>query len=71
MDHLEKASKVKDGLRSGIIGDVVFTLLQVLQNHQVFSEESVNDTLEVISQLIDWNSLDYFSGAVEIFKMFL
>lgn len=71
MSHLVQATKVKDGLRAGVIGEVIFALFQILQNHQVFEQETVNETLEVISQLIDWNSLEYFSGAIELFKMFL
>lgn len=33
-------------------------LEQVLLNSQLFSEETVNDALMVISQLTDWNQLD-------------
>lgn len=67
---LEKQARVKDGLRE-VIRDVVFVLMQALQNHQWFDEETVDDALEVMSQLIDWNSLDLFGDCIETFKMFL
>lgn len=43
----------------------------MLQNYEMFDEEIVNDALEVMAQLIDWNSLELFAGDVELFKSFL
>lgn len=40
-------------------------------NFQLFEEETVNETLEVLAQLIDWNSLDIFGSCIDIFKDFL
>ena len=40
-------------------------------NFQLFDEETVNEILEVLAQLIDWNSLDIFSSCIDIFKDFL
>lgn len=40
-------------------------------NYQMFDEEMVNDTLLVMAQLIDWNSLELFGPFIDIFKGFL
>lgn len=37
----------------------------------MFDEEIVNDSLEVMAQLIDWNALELFAGQIELFKGFL
>ena len=37
----------------------------------MFDEETVNETLEVMSQLIDWNALELFGGQIDVFKNFL
>ncbi|CDW81505.1 exportin-t [Stylonychia lemnae] len=68
---LEQQARVKDGIRKGAINDIIFVLSQVLQNYQLFDEEMVNDTLEVMGQLIDWNALELFGGLIELFKSFL
>jgi len=68
---LEQQNRVKDGIRATAINDVVFVLQQVLQNYQVFEEETVDDALEVMAQLIDWNALEVFGSSVDIFKEFL
>lgn len=53
---------MKDGIRISAITDLIFVLSQVLQNYNIFDEELVNDTLEVMAQLIDWNALELFAG---------
>lgn len=46
---LDQQNRVKDGLRAGAINDILFVLNQVLQSYQIFKEDLVNDTLEVVS----------------------
>ncbi len=55
---------MKEGIRNDSnISDIVQVLEQVLLNSQLFSEDAVNDSLLVLSQLTDWNQLDpYFTN---------
>jgi hypothetical protein len=47
--QLELNSKVKDGIRTLAINDIIYLLNETLQNHQIFESEIVNDALEAIS----------------------
>eukprot|EP00347_Sterkiella_histriomuscorum_P020494 403337586 len=68
---LEQQNRVKDAIRNSSITDIIFMLSQVLQNYTIFDEELVNNTLEVMAQLIDWNALELFGEQINIFKAFL
>lgn len=43
----------------------------MLRNYEVFDLDTVNDSLQVISQLIAWNALELFSNLVTICKQML
>ena len=64
-------SRIKDGIRDNNISDILFVLHSVLQNPMIFEPEIPNDALEVVAQLIDWNSLSHFENFLAFFKEYL
>lgn len=68
---IEVSNRVKDGIRDLAITDIIFLLNQTLLNYQIFDTDTVNDALEGIARLIDWNALELFAPLVDIFKNFL
>ena len=62
---------MKDGIRALAINDILFLFNQVLVNYAVFDEETVNESLEVLADLVDWNSLELFGPTVPTFTAFL
>ncbi len=68
---LERQTLVKDGIRAGVAPDLVFVINQLLQNYAVFSEDTVNDALEVVSQLVDWLPLELFAPMIDLVKQYL
>ena len=67
----ERQTLVKDGIRAGIAPDLVFVINQLLQNPAVFNEDTVDDALEVLSQLVDWLPLELFVPMIDLIKQYL
>jgi len=58
-------------MRDHAVPTIIPLFLQVLQNYTIFTEDVVNNLLEVLAQLIDWNNLALFENFVPIFRAFL
>lgn len=64
-EELDLSTKVKDGIRQYAITDIIQGLSStVLQNYQSLPEETVEKTLNIFAQLIDWNELSNFESLV-------
>ena len=55
---------MKDGIRAGPIIALCALFKQVLVNFEAFDQELVNDILQVIGELIDWNALEHFGEII-------
>jgi hypothetical protein len=55
---------MKDGIRAGPISALCTLFKQVLVNFEAFDQELVNDILQVIGELIDWNDLEHFGEII-------
>ena len=64
--EIQLACRLKDSIRANSVQDVITVLNDgVLGNHQAFSEQEVENTLNVFAQLVDWNELAYFRALIQ------
>jgi hypothetical protein len=63
--EIQLACRLKDSIRAHSVQDIITVLNDgVLGNHQAFSEQEVENTLNVFAQLVDWNELAYFRALI-------
>ena len=68
---LSQSGQIKDGIRQYAVSDLLSLFQQALANCQAFDEQTVNEALLVVSQLIDWNALELFASMVPMLQGFL
>ena len=61
-----RSTIIKDYLRVHLIKDINTVLYQILSNDQYVEFNVVSKAIKVISQLIDWNSLEMFNELITV-----
>ena len=62
---IQMTGRLKDSIRTNGIKDVITVLNDgVLNNHSAFTEQDVQNTLNVFAQVVDWNELTFFEGLI-------
>ncbi len=61
---LNRATIIKDFLRTNGVTEIVGLLFEIIKNHQLLDNKLVKNSIKVISRLIDWNLLNIFTECV-------
>jgi len=61
---LNRATIIKDFLRTNGVADIVVLLLEIIKNHNFLDVKLVKNALKVVARLIDWNLLNIFTDCV-------
>jgi hypothetical protein len=61
---LNKATKIKDFLRTNGVTEIVGLMLEIIKNQKFLDSKLVKNSMKVIARLIDWNLLNIFTDCI-------
>ena len=62
-----RSTIIKDYMRNNVIPNIVFVIKSILENEEhITNKLLINKSIIIISQLIDWNTLDNFNSVIDI-----
>jgi hypothetical protein len=63
---MQRATAVKDNMRTDSVPDIIYLLTQLMQNHTNLNKKVIKNAIKVIGQLIDWNSINLFTEPITV-----